>query len=195
MLSKPSWLRNVFSAWNWDILTWHIYIGEEAESAVDWVIDWLNWGIELAQNAYDWAQEAISYARDLFNSIWDSLGSWINYFSDQLSALWAQINNWWSAVVSYVSQVYNTLRNEVMTWLADFLTFNWFSSWWGNLSTTFSAWWDSAWQKILEAITLAMVPLIKEVNRLSGIAELVTEFLSNPVGYIWARFLDWFLGE
>lgn len=194
MLSKPSWLREWFDTLNWDVLTWQIYLGDALESAVDWVIDWLNWLLDGVTRSLNYALDLFNQVREwtiaLFSEIWKGL----NQLWDQVEALWSQFTAWWSEVVSYVSEVSNTLRSEVMTWLADFLTFSWFSSWWGNMATTFSSWWDSAWQKILEAIDLASAAMVKEVNRHSSILETLSGFISNPVGYIWDRFLDWFLG-
>lgn len=195
MLSKPTWLHNLFLTWNWDFLTLHIHIGDWLERAVDWLIDSLNLLLGDLKTLKNFTDTIYAKVKDWIDAfllpVWQSLNKLIS----QVSALGSQVANWWSTMVSYVVQVVTARMGEVLTLLRDFLTFNWFSAWWGNLGTTFSAWWGWAWGKILEAIGIALTPLTKEVNRHSSILELLAGFILNPVGFIWDRFLNWFLGE
>lgn len=150
-ISKPSWLRSWLDTLNWDILTWHVYVGDAVESGIDWAIDWINWGITQAESAWNKAVAAWDKAVDVFwdltatinwevSRLWDSIGDW-----------WDDLGEWWSTKVTWVrglvdaaSDFLKGLIDDVKRGLA-------------SLSVAWDNFWTTTWPQLLSDFNSLLV--------------------------------------
>lgn len=119
VIRKPRWLERAFSYMNWEIFTWHIYIGDSLESAVDWVINGINWVIDLAQSAWNWIDTWYSKLSDWWSTKWKVIRDWFKDLSNTIDTWWSKIANWWSAKWSDVLKLTDTIKNWATSLIRD----------------------------------------------------------------------------
>ena len=116
-MEKPYWLEGALSHLNWDIFTWHIYVGDTIESAIDWVIDWFNTLAEWAAMVGAWWEDFRQEVVDGFNIfrekialfLDDPISYLINVFADYILP-WAEVH------VPFIATLYHwfsTFKAEI----------------------------------------------------------------------------------
>lgn len=179
-IDKPSWLRSAFSHLNWDIFTWHIYVGDFLESGVDWVVDRVNDFLGFLEVCWNFIQviwgrviEFVGSVATGFNiliqQIWNWLGSVPGRIADAVSAVksWAlgaidTVKGWVNQGIAWVQQQVNRL-----------------SAWWSEFKS-------SVLPGILEKIPLVgqlviTVQAIQAIIKLwTGVMEEIILFAKDP---------------
>ena len=219
MIEKAQGLKDFLaSSWlNFDILGWHIGIGEAVEEAIDWVVVWIN-------EAIDWIGETWNKLFVLWDDFWRELGEvWVklgevwDWFIALPGNIWKEITDWWSdpdniirvfidgvkEALTVVIEGVGTVANRIATawdnfWTLIFPTlidFNWWRGFWGGMFSNISDWWAPEKQKVTEETDAKIAPVEEEVNRHTSWWETFWDFLTNPLDWLMDRFIDWFLGE
>jgi len=183
---KPSWLESWLSRLNWDILTWHIYIGDAIESGIDWALGKINNILEKAEEAYNWAtitwdnlwSEASKLWRDI-NSLWDSL-------KQQAQDLWGNITQWW---------------NERYPIFYDWVTERWrsFTDWVIDVKNTALTTWNTEIYPTLKSIDIpeAIGNFFKDKLGIDwpaiwqNIKDFFTSTIPKTAKELWDTFWDW----
>lgn len=99
------------------------------------------------------------------------LVTWIGTWADSVRAL---IDTWWDGTASDVLDWIYALQDWTTDRLAGVLSFDWFSSWWGNTSTSFAAWWDAQVIILQDTIEVVVKPVRDTVNQHTGAIDLLT---------------------
>ncbi len=194
MLQKPEWLATALGYLNWDIFTWHVYVGDTAENAIDWVLDGINTLITWAQQVGAWWEEFRQEVLDIFNLI----PQWINevwdYVLNLVDATRSIIATWWEAtfeiVKEWVRALVDTVKDAV-TVVNNALT--WLTLQWDNFTTSILPTLASRFD-VREIVQTILTPLLSIFNFLESVKGDLIDFFNDPVEYIWQRFSDWFFG-
>lgn len=156
-----------------DILSWSTirsYIRNwlpDLEDVVDW---WDRWWVFVGQEIDDW---------------WD--------------VVWGAVKNWVYARIDDVKE----LINSAETWLANLQaawdewkvkipSFNelwlWFTNWWGSTLTNIIAW---------GALTATQIDSLisSRLKEWFPFFDSIVEFFTDPLEWLWDRFLSWALGS
>lgn len=207
---KPSWLRSWLSRLNWDIFTWHVYLGDAIESGIDWVIDGLNNLLTLAQDAWNRATVLWSDFWAEARRLWSKLDPVWEWFRGLPGNIWIEVNSWWnnpdnpirnfiSATVANVGVAINNvsifLGNLQVTWdnfrtaiLPTLLNWSWWKGWWGHTFSSFTEWEGWWWNKTQDRIDAEVDPVRKEVNKQASWLELIKDFISDPQKFLYEVF-------
>jgi len=146
----------------------------DIEDAVSW---FSNWWLEVRANINNWwsgtmstVQGWIDLATQPFNSM---LTAWTDFW-----------NNLWPDLVNSVDGVWYAWSNFWNNIYPSLVSFSWLTTWWnsrvadvqGLIDTAFTLR-DSLWAGWQE------------------VRDQVVEFFTDPWGWLYDRFTDWFLGE
>jgi len=182
---KPSWLRTWLNKLNWDILTWHIYVGDAIETGIDWTVDFINTALEWADAAYNWAlaawDKALETGRDLLTTInrqlqplWDAIDAW----RDRLSEWWFSTKDsvlaWINDARDYASDLFrqaSTAIEGVAAWLDTFKRL--------TLPTLPNR------KEVNDNIEAIIDPVRQEVNKHSSWLDLAKDFFTDPQQFLF----------
>lgn len=143
-ISKPSWLRTWLDSLNWDILTWHVYVGDAIESAIDWAIGWLNWGILQAELAWNKAVAAWDKAVEVGKNAWNDLMKEADKLWANIDTWWSDLGEWWEGKKQDIGEWIDTAKEDV-------------GEWWdslkqdlGELHTAWDSFWENTWPQLIK---------------------------------------------
>ena len=187
---KPSWLRNWLDNLNWDILTWHVYVGDAVESGIDWAIAWLNDSLDWALDAWNLAWDAWEKAVDVFWDLTDTIDYWVDRLFKEIDQWWDDLDDWWDAVwddildwVEARLETLKTLISDTRQWLAKLDTA------WDNFKTNtlpnlinFS--WFNDWVKA------RVTPIEKDLAQHSSWFDLLKELMVDPEKWLLDRIIS-----
>jgi hypothetical protein len=194
-LIKPSWLEGALSHLNWDILTWHVYVGDAVESAIDWVLGWIDslaeWAAQIVAWWEDFRQEVVDFftlVSNWFNEVWqwilnfaDTLGDWIANWWESTRVM---VLDWIDTAVAWVSDRVDDLSHIVDT----------MGIWWENFTTVILPELASKFD-ITKAFDDFMLTWGDLFEGWEVFKDAFIEFFTNPLEWLWLQFTDWFLGK
>lgn len=215
-ISKPSKLRRRLDRLNWDIFVWHVYVGDAIEAAIDWVLVKVNAVLDLTYRAYDRALDAWYKAVELSRDLRSLVYREVQEILDNLSTWSGQLNEWWAAkrywvlgvidagidrlrplidqaraAVARVETAWDSFRKDTLPGL---FTIERWTAFWGGRVDNISDWLAATRQQMSDIIETVVAPVRSEVNKHSGQLDLIKEFFTDPFEWLWARFINWFLG-
>ena len=193
-LTKPSWLRTALSYLNWDIFAWHVYVGDAVESAIDWVVEWLNEAITWALEAWNKAQAAWDKAVEVGKALWSDFLREISQVWDIIQTWWSDLGDWWSTKVTWIRDLIDAAQDWLRSLIDDIRS---------GLDQL-GVWWDNFTRDILPSlatrfdITQAISAFMEQWKDLfegwEAFKNSIVDFFSDPLEWLWDRFTDWFLG-
>lgn len=195
MISIPYWLRSILQSLNWDIFTWRVYVGDAILDALEWIISWLNYGIDLAGEAYQLASQALSEALEEADRIRRVLLSEIYDIWDEILTWPAQLRELGELILFEASRI----LDDSVDWLLDKIsnTYEAIQNTQDRLSDFFRNTLPSLVD--LDLLDLSLRSLQRDIEaRLAPITELkqtVESFLANPFDYLLDKFAEWWLGK
>lgn len=186
-ISKPSWLRDWLLKLNWDILTWHVYVGDAIESGIDWVIDGLNEGIDRAQDAWDKAVQAWDKAVEVGKQAWKDLQKEADKLSARIDTWWDDLSDWWDAWWDDIRDWVTARLQPIKDWLTSL------EKWVAKLDT----WWDNfktnTLPNLIDRVKLAdwgkaeVDPIKKDVAQHSSWFSLLKDLMADPEKWLLDR--------
>ena len=204
-VSKPSWLRSWLNKLNWDIFTWKVYIGDAIEDAIDWALEWINWGINEATKAYNKAWDAYFYAVDVYKDLRSQIYQDTQDLWDRGFAWWSELGEWWNSKKEWVKDriqvardtledLYNSLSrslNSLATaWdsfkrdtLPGLVDFTWWTSFWGANIPHISDWWAAKRQEIDDFVGATTKPIRDELNKYLDTLSSAKQLFSDPLAW------------
>lgn len=205
------------SGWVWPFYHAAYYFLQLSELCawVSWKVadfgEWLDGFIAQVEGFLNW--EAIR----------DFIISWF-YWLEDLSAIflyfwwnvWNVLTNWWAdtslLVQGWISEANAWLQSQINTlsWLLGNLQaawdsfkgkipsideiIAWFVDWWGNVVAAVINWGAITALQIQSLIESTIKSWFPFYESLAVLWDTVAEFITDPLEWLWARFLDWFLG-
>ncbi len=189
-------LHGLFNTLAWRFYDFSNWVNEVA-SKISQILNWDNiWSFILSY------VPNLTQVRDWFYSWWNNVTSVIStwWSSTQYTVLgWIFVavqpfntvldawNNFWNYTWPDWSSRFNTLKSAFDNfWSYNFpnlVNFSWLWSWWNGRLT------DVQW--LMNSTLRAWFPFYNDLAQLWGTIAL---FFTNPVEFIWQRFVDWFLG-
>lgn len=174
MLQKPEWLRLWLQNLNWDVFSFHIYVGDAVEEAIDWVLGWLNAFLE-------WADLMYGYMVDFRDELLELLDSILWFFEDPIEHL------------KTIFELY------VLPWALENIPF--FATlyyWYLNLRVELEAFFTNPGGYLRDKFENDIFPWAREnipfFRELEGLLNILTQevrdFFDDPRGYIRALFED-----
>lgn len=183
----PGWLRSWLLLLNWDIFAWQIHVGDALLTAIQWVVDGLNQVYEWGQRGAAAAQDAWSHAGELFQTAQTNLNAWTSYLYNLITAWPGQLSEWWWATRTDVLDWIDSAVQNTLAGVQGFLSFDWFTAWWGNTTTSFADWWEARRLAVLEWIDVSVAPVRNQVNRLTEVSDLLTSPGDTALRWLWDR--------
>ncbi len=206
---KSEELHNWLGGLNFDVLAWHLYVGDWIEVAIDWVVTVLNTVADLALTAYllvqagfDYALQlyylATDYAVTLINSLQTSIGALAQTFYAVLSAIQdafydlvavtkAQIQSWVLTLLSPLQGLQAAWEDFFAHTLPSLWSWATHQAWWGQGDTSFPTWWQVAQGTISDQTEVRIAPVRDEVNRQATLWDAVGQLLKDPEAWLLAR--------
>lgn len=214
-IEKPGWLKGALGHLNWDILTWHVYVGDTIEEAIDWVLGWINWVINEAEKAWNKAVDAWNKAVDLGRELQATINSEIQKVLSNIDTWWDSLGEWWEVkrseiidlidvaggfIGDTIDDVGKGLNNLVVWWqafrtdiLPTLINLNWFYEFMGAKLLSIWEWWETELVKVQENIEASVKPVRDEVNRHTSWLELIKDFIDDPVQWFYDRLDEFFV--
>ena len=207
---KPGWLETALSWLNWDIFAWKVYIGDAIESAIDWVLTWINVQFDLV----DKAQKEAEAARDLviqteklvrhdfefqdqqIRTEVDSLDAELrSVIEDETLTLEQKILKAGQVFANWITAVFGSFVREVNRFLAwlqgrtDYIEgqVNAVAGWWGTFKSQILPDLPTKAQ-VEELIEKDLAATREEVNRHTNIFALSWDFFTDPVKFAYTIF-------
>lgn len=213
-------LNLALDAWSWPIVGG--WLGDGFAALVDFASEcayalwrasnWYEDTIELLRDILSW-----SNIRNLIRGWLEGIEEAIAWFSTAFSNVVAIINAWWDSVISSVQDMIDAATqgiDEVTTAWHNFWTVTWpgllddledlgakWTDFW-NITfptlvsfTWLTTWWNSRLTDISELIDSAFTLRDGLWAGWQEIRDDVLEFFVDPLGWLEAKFTDWFLGE
>ena len=202
-VKKPSWLSQWLNLFNWDIFTWKVYAGDAIEHAIDWALQWVNWGIDQATLAYNKAvaawYKAVELAGDLRSTIYRETGYlWnkVNQWAADLAEWWegtsTKVRGWidvaksWAKeriddawkIINRVDVAWDNFRRDTLPKLLDT---QWVISFFGKGVHSISDWWAARRGEIDTRLDAEITPVRDEVNKHSSWLDLIKWLITNPL--------------
>lgn len=193
-LNKPGWLESWLSHLNWDILNWHIYVGDAIESAIDWVLDWIDdlatWAAQIAAWWEDFRQEVI----DAFNAVVDFINEGIGNLGNIVSTWWDNLSEWWEGIKTTVLDWIDTAVEWVSDRIDDLAHLvDKIGIWWENFTTVVLPTLASKFD-ITAAFDQFMLTWRDLFEGWEAFKDSIFDFFNDPLDWLWDRFTDWWLG-
>jgi len=182
-IEKPSWLRDALaSGWlnlqrgQW--VNWQFIVvppisftpGLWIETAIDWVVPWIN-------SALTWGQQAWNKAADAWNKALEALGKINNWLSNTWAWFFSSITSWWEStkwtVLGWVE--------NVKAWFLQVLPGK-LAEWWEGIKSTLG--------DIGGAILTALIPFKPILDFWNWKGKAMVDFFGNPQAYIAALLGD-----
>ncbi len=191
MLTIPSWLIGFLDKLNWDILTWHVYVGDSVKAAIQWVLDLINTLIDWAGKIGAFIAELIQEIRDAFAVVTEYLETLWQWFLNWLDIVGDYINNWWLGVQDtvkgwiqvaqdFVLDIINTIRETV-----DRVSIS-LEEFFGSILPTLARLVD------IEAIFISLLSPFRDLFAFWGDrAREILEFFNDPFEFINIRLTRW----
>jgi len=208
-VKKPSWLSQWLNLFNWDIFTWKVYAGDAIEHAIDWALQWVNWGIDQATLAYNKAvaawYKAVELAGDLRSTIYRETGYlWnkVNQWASDLAEWWEgkkqDVQGWidtakdWAkeriddakAIANRVDTAWDNFKQDTLPKLLDT---QWVRDFFGKKISSITDWWAPKEQEITDQIDTEVTPVRDEVNKHSSWLDLIKELFTDPEKWLMDR--------
>ena len=214
---KPSWLRDALNLLNWDIFTWHVYVGDAIENGIDWVIEGINWVIYQGEQAWNRAvaawDKAVEVGINAWNNLqfeasklWAKIDTWLSDLETWWGGKTTLIQGWINAAQSFLLGLYNNLGlqlNALSVALSNFWTTTWpqllsnFNAWVVKVGNFFTVTLPGLAEKL--DITKAFNDFRLEwkdlFNFWGSTGKTVTTFFLNPLDWVKDRIETWFWGE
>lgn len=194
-LIKPSWLESWLNNLNWDILGWHVYVGDAIESAIDFVLTWINNIAEWAASVVAWLDELRQEIVDGFNIFVEWLNELWDNFTNIVETWWDSLAEWWSARVQDIKdwidiavQWVNDRIDDVKAVLDGIVV------WWENFTTVILPELASKFD-ITAAFDEFMLQWQDLFNTFEEFKQGIWAFFTDPLEWLWTQFIDWFLGR
>ncbi len=198
-----SWLGNTFN----NLSTFTAKVGGYLFDASNWYRDvsikignYLSWDtiwsyivsyIPNLEDIRDWfygvTDNILSIVSDWWLATQVTVQGWIDTAVGELQGIAGDWTSFWNNLWPALTDSFNSLKSGWSTFLGvtlpNLVNFSWLETWWnsrlqdvrGLIDSAFlsrDSWW-AGWQDMRAQ---------------------VVEFFSNPIEYIWSRFIDWFLG-
>ena len=216
-VTKPSWLKSFLNKLNWDIFTWKVYVGDAIESAIDWVIDGLNWVTERVTEALnriatwwtdlgDWWLTRVDIIKGLIKTVLETLTTWGTVLRDWWDTRVNLIKGWIGVAADFLKSLIDNVSKGLnkLTVLWD----NFWTSTWPQFTKNF----NDIWVKVGNFFTVTLPTLASNLNVVKAFNDFrlewstllnfwgeywkgVIEFFINPLDWLLDRFTDWFLGR
>ena len=192
MLQKPQWLVDFLNALNWDIFTWHIYVGDTVENAIDWVIDiidtiitWMvqvgNWWEEFRQEVVDffrlvpqWINEAWQFILNFWDTIGDIIATW-------WEAVYQTVKDWVNTIIDGVKDALKVVSDTLTQWVTT--VENFFTSILPTLASKLD---------VADLIKNAFQPWRELLNFLVEIKNELVEFFTDPLQWAYNKMDEFF---
>lgn len=136
---------------------------------------------------YSWWSNVTSVITGWWSATMVEVLGWIAIAVQPFNSLLAAWANFWNSLWPQLTASFNSLKsawdNFWLVTLPSLVSFSWLTTWWESKLLDV--------QGLINSTLKTYFPFYDDLVRLwSDIAE----FFTNPVGYIWKRFTDWFFG-
>lgn len=208
-LYKPSWLRDFLNRFNFDIFTWHVYIGDVVETAVDWTIEGINNALDWGVSAYNLARSIIDTFKDRVTAAISGVINSVNYALNWIYSWPSRIASWWdgakgdfkdwvrtllydvNSAISSVGRTANSLSTKwqdfVTSTLPGLLDWSWVRSFFGAGIASISDWWRPQRDQLRDERQAELQPVIERVNEHDSWLDSVRELFSDPEKWLLDR--------
>lgn len=186
-ISKPYWLQSWLGNLNWDILGWHIDVGNAVEIAIDWVLDPVNNIITFARTLYD----------DIIN-VWTSLvntASWLDSeikiglgnLSSSIGSWWSNLDTWWDSKWTDILAFGQTIKGY---------TDSLFATVKADANNLFSMWDDfyhdvypylAKFTDLADLKTSILSDISDVINFVGNYKKIISDFFTDPIQWIADR--------
>lgn len=159
--------------------------------------------------AYDFVDFA-NWVRSITNKISQfftglDLENWFKDWKQRILDAWNWIKDAWRNVTQTISEWWSTIKPTVLGWIdtvkqwaSELITstqrgLNNLTSWWGNFTSSILPK-LADWTGIGKLINSTLKEWFPFYNVLAEIWNDIVDFFTDPFGFIFARFEDWFWG-
>ena len=144
-----------------------------------------------------------SIASTIWNYITNVYNTITNYITNVYNTVHNYITNVINNIVNYISNTYNTIVNNITQVIG--VTIEKVAEWFASIGGATKAWAEglfvkanNVWNTITGDLGKWWKTQLALLNETFGwvllFRDSITEFFTNPLGWLEARFTDWFLG-
>ena len=137
---------------------------------------------------------------------WRSIIDSLQYALNGLQSLIAWFNNWWGNVFNVVDYYWSVVSSQVHDWISTATQgLSGMLSAWNNFVTVIlpglfnlqyaESWWQSKLVGLGDLINSAFVARADLWSGWTTFRQQVSDFFTDPLEWLWTRFMDWFLGR
>lgn len=147
---------------------------------------------DYASDAWYWVRDAYYYVTGIIDNWWDAtwydVRSWVYARIDDVEVLIANTESWLANLQADFNNLIESLPNlnEILTW---------FTNWWSNTLASIIAWGALTATQISSLIDSAFTARDSLWAGWQDVKNDVIEFFTDPLGWLEAKFTDWFLGK
>lgn len=173
--------------------SWVDYVaGKVAAILSTWDIwSYFKWWFDAAANAWNWVTNALYNVWNIVTSWWSSMQytvlAWVQGAKDWATSLFNQANAWLAALQSAWDSFKSKLPSIDMV-------ISWFKDWGGNVLAHIISWGALTGKQIDELIGSKFKEATPFWEGWQDFRDRVVEFFTNPLEFLFNRFIDWFLG-
>lgn len=188
-----AFVPNILGDWFWDAADWFQNIQEFFIDTGWWYEEVIDSFQEFV--TFDWLDYIIDDIQEKLEEVWEWFSGWWDEVTDVVDEWWrdtrqdvidwiSQASDWLEEQIDDLGHIVNNIDawidNFIQDTLPDLLSFDWFSSWWGNVNVSFDDWWRSAWSDILENIDVALDPVQERIAQFDQWFDLLKDFIDDP---------------
>ena len=181
-------------AWDfYDFGEWVDDVADRVRDILDFsdIWDYFDYWFNRAAWAWDWVLRAWDNVWDIVNDWWSytryTVLAWVDEAKSYADALVVGVTNW----LASLQEAWDSFKGRIPTIDEVIL---WWGNWTGNVTGIISTWWTGTLTEVKSLINSAFLEREPFWAGWQDWRDKVTEFFSDPVEFLWARFTDWFLG-
>jgi hypothetical protein len=177
----------------WDASNWYEEISGKVSDYLSWDTIWsyiLSYVPNLTQLRdwfYSWWSNVSSVIASWWTATMVEVRGWIAIAVQPFNSMLAAWANFWNSLWPQLVGGFNSLKSAWDNfWLVTFpnlVNFTWLTTWWNSKLLDVQA--------LIDSTIKAWFPFYDDLVRLWND---IAEFFTNPLGYLWERFTDWFFG-
>ena len=165
-----------------------------------WLKDTASAALSWAVIAYNWALEALNKVNAIAGVIGTTFEQIVQFIKDHAEIIYQTINeyitNVYETINEYITNVYETFVEDIYN------TYNTFKEYITNVYETINNVFNTYVTNIIgvaedwvrDYVSAVLAPFVAPVNLVNLWFDSIQNFFNDPLGWLWGRFADWFLG-
>lgn len=187
------WWDEICDLW-YDLDNLYDYAHYWLKDKVNEAYVWATWAMDWASQAWNTAstiagvigttfQEIVAFIKEHAETIITNVYEYITnvyntveeYITNVYNTIYETITNVYNTVQEYITNVYNTVQEYYNTYVTEII--------------------GVAEEWVMDFVAAVLAPFAAPINLVNLWFNDIQDFFNDPLGWLWVRFTDWFLGQ